>query len=158
MDTIGSELGIDRRQFVLGGVTLAVLAALPAMPALAQAQAKAADELVKKIVGDAKPIEGKLVIDMPEIAENGNTVPFTLSVDSPMTEKDHVKAIHMISTLNPQPNVVTFRFSPTSGAAKAASRMRLIDTQDVIAVAELSDGKFLMSRRAVKVTVGGCGG
>ena len=80
---------------------------------------------------------------MPEIAENGNTVPFTISVDSPMTDKDYVKAVHVISTGNPQPGVATFRFTPQSGKAAAASRMRLAETQDVIALAELSDGKFL---------------
>ena len=113
---------------------------------------------MKKILGDAKPTEGKLTIDMPEIAENGNTVPFSVSVDSPMTEKDYVKAIHVISTGNPQPGVATFRFTPQSGKATVASRMRLARTQDVIAIAELSDGKFLQSKRAVKVTIGGCGG
>jgi sulfur-oxidizing protein SoxY len=149
---------LDRRQLVMGALAVAAVAAMPSMPALAQAGPKAAEELMNQIVGAAKPIEGKLLIDMPEIAENGNTVPFTLSVDSPMTDKDYVKAIHMIATANPQPNVVTFRFTPASGSAKAASRMRLLDTQEVIAVAELSDGKFLTGRRTVKVTVGGCGG
>ena len=95
---------------------------------------------------------------MPEIAENGNTVPFTISVDSPMTETDNVKAIHVLATANPQPGVATFRFSPLSGKATVASRMRLARTQDVIAIAELSDGRFLMSKRNVKVTIGGCGG
>ena len=113
---------------------------------------------MKKVLGDAKPIEGKLPIDMPEIAENGNTVPFTISVDSPMTETDYVKAIHVLATANPQPGVATFRFSPLSGKATVASRMRLARTQDVIAIAELSDGRFLMSKRNVKVTIGGCGG
>jgi sulfur-oxidizing protein SoxY len=113
---------------------------------------------LKKIVGDAKPLEGKLTLDMPEIAENGNTVPFSVSVESPMTDSDHVKAIHILATANPQPGVATFRLTPMSGKAAAASRMRLARTQDIIGVAELSDGKFLMSRRNVKVTIGGCGG
>ena len=112
----------------------------------------------KKILGDAKPTEGKLTLDLPEIAENGNTVPFTISVESPMTEKDHVKAIHVFATANPQPGVATFRFTPLSGKAAVASRMRLARTQDVIGIAELSDGKFLMGKRTVKVTIGGCGG
>ena len=151
---------LNRRQFGVAAAATAALAAVPALPALAQDQpdAKAWEALVKKILGDAKPVEGKLVIDMAEIAENGNTVPFALSVDSPMTETDYVKAMYVISTANPRPEVATFRFTPASGAAKAESRMRLIGTQDVIAIAELSDGKFLMAKRAVKVTVGGCGG
>ena len=160
MTEIDSPATLNRRQFAVAAAATAVLALVPAVPALAQEQpeAKAWETLVKKILGDAKPVEGKLSIDMAEIAENGNTVPFTLSVDSPMTDKDYVKAVYLISTANPRPEVVAFRFTPSSGAAKAESRMRLVGTQDVIAIAELSDGKFLMARRPVKVTVGGCGG
>jgi sulfur-oxidizing protein SoxY len=99
-----------------------------------------------------------MTLELPEIAENGNTVPFTITVDSPMTDKDHVKAIHIIATSNPQPGVATFRLSPISGKAAVASRMRLQRTQDVIGIAELSDGRFLMTKRPVKVTIGGCGG
>ena len=99
-----------------------------------------------------------MLIDLPEIAENGNTVPFTISVDSPMSETERVKVIHLIATANPQPGVAVFRFSPLSGKATVASRMRLARTQDVIGIAELSDGRFLMSKRNVKVTIGGCGG
>jgi sulfur-oxidizing protein SoxY len=125
---------------------------------LAQDQPQAWELAVRKILGDAKPIEGKITVELPEIAENGNTVPFTISVDNPMTDKDHVKAIHIIATANPQPGVATFRLSPLSGKAAVASRMRLQRTQDVITIAELSDGRFLMSKRPVKVTIGGCGG
>jgi sulfur-oxidizing protein SoxY len=122
-------------------------------------EAQSWEEALKKIVGDAQPVSnGRLVFDLPEIAENGNMVPFTVSVDSPMTERDYVKAIHVIATANPQPSVATFRFGPQSGRASVASRMRLARTQDVIGVAELSDGKILMTRRPVKVTIGGCGG
>jgi sulfur-oxidizing protein SoxY len=125
---------------------------------VAQDAASGWEDVVKKIVGETKPIEGRVALDMPEIAENGNTVPFTVSVESPMTDKDYVKAIHVISTGNPQPGVATFRLTPLSGKAAVASRMRLARTQDVVALAELSDGKFLQSRRSVKVTIGGCGG
>lgn len=160
MTQIDSPSALSRRQFAIAAAATAALVLVPALPALAQQQpeAKPWEELVKKILGDAKPVEGKLTIDMAEIAENGNTVPFTLSVDSPMTDKDYVKALYLISTANPRPEVVVFRFTPASGVAKAESRMRLVGTQDVIAIAELSDGKFLMARRPVKVTVGGCGG
>lgn len=152
---------LDRRQFTTALAVAAVAAVLPDLPAFAQQatpEPKAWEVLVRKILGEAKPTEGKVMIEMAEIAENGNTVPFTLAVDSPMTDKDYVKAIHMISTANPQPNVATFHFTPASGAAKAESRMRLLGSQDVIAIAELNDGRFLMGKRPVKVTVGGCGG
>ena len=152
---------LDRREFVLGAtaVTAAATAVLTCMGgAAARAQAQGWEEALKKIVGDAKPAEGKVAIDLPEIAENGNTVPFGISVESPMTDKDYIKAVHVIATGNPQPDVATFRFTPLSGKAAVSSRMRLGKTQDVIAVAEASDGKFYLSKRAVKVTIGGCGG
>jgi sulfur-oxidizing protein SoxY len=161
MTQIDWPSALNRRQFAVAAAATAVLALVPGLPALSQEQpeAKPWEAMVKKILGEAKPVEGKLLtIDMAEIAENGNTVPFTLSVDSPMTDKDYVKALHLISTANPRPEVVVFRFTPACGVAKAESRMRLVGTQDVIAIAELSDGKFLMARRPVKVTVGGCGG
>jgi len=149
---------LDRREFVVGGVAVATVTALAVGEVMAQATAQGWEEAVKKILGDAKATDGKLTMDLPEIAENGNTVPFSISVDSPMTDKEHVKAVHVISTGNPQPGVATFRFTSQSGKAAAASRMRLARTQDVIALAELSDGKFLQVKRSVKVTIGGCGG
>ncbi len=148
---------LNRRQFALGAAAGMAAAGLPAA-LIAQDATQAWEQAVKKVLGDAKPIEGKLVIDLPEIAENGNTVPFTISVDSPMSEADHVKVIHVLATANPQPGVAVFRFSPLSGKATVASRMRLARTQDVIGIAELSDGRFLIAKRNVKVTIGGCGG
>src|SRR5262245_36804426 len=148
----------SRREFAIGAAAAASVAALPLSTALAQDQPQAWELAVRKILGEAKPIEGKITVELPEIAENGNTVPFSISVDSPMTDKDHVKAIHIVATSNPQPGVATFRLSPQSGKAMVASRMRLQRTQDVITIAELSDGRFLMAKRPVKVTIGGCGG
>jgi sulfur-oxidizing protein SoxY len=151
---------LDRRQFAIGAAAGAVAAAVTASAALGQDKAPAAawEQAVRNVLGDAKPIEGKVTVDMPEIAENGNTVPFSVTVDSPMTDKNYIKAIHVIATANPQPGVATFRFTPLSGKATASSRMRLARTQDIIAIAEASDGRFLMSKRNVKVTIGGCGG
>jgi sulfur-oxidizing protein SoxY len=153
-------MNTDRRVFLLGAAGAAALSGWLASAGSAVAQDKVLtwEETIKKIVGDAKPTEGKLNVDMPEIAENGNTVPFTIKVESPMSDADYVKALHVISSGNPQPGVATFRFTPASGSAMVSSRMRLAKTQDVIAVAELSNGSFLMGRRTVKVTIGGCGG
>ena len=148
----------SRRTFTLGVAAAVTAFAVPATTALAQDQVQAWELAVRKIVGEAKPSEGKFTLELPEIAENGNTVPFTVSVESPMTEKDHVKAIHVIATANPQPGVATFRLTPLSGKAAVSSRLRLARTQDVIGIAELSDGRFLMAKRPVKVTIGGCGG
>jgi sulfur-oxidizing protein SoxY len=153
---------LDRRAFVLGAGAAAAIVPFLTGEALAQAApqtSQAWQEALKRITGEAEPItDGRLTFDLPELAENGNTVPFTISVESPMTEKEHVKAVHVISTANPRPNVATFRFTLLSGKASAASRMRLARTQEVIGLAELNDGRFLMTRRSVKVTVGGCGG
>ena len=148
---------LSRRKFAFGTAAAVAVTSLPSA-LLAQDQAQAWEDAVKKLLGDAKPVEGKMAIEMPEIAENGNTVPFAISVESPMTDKDYVKAIHVIATANPQPGVATFRFSPLSGKAAVTSRMRLARTQDIIAIAELQDGRFLSGKRNVKVTIGGCGG
>jgi sulfur-oxidizing protein SoxY len=149
---------LDRRAFVLGASAVAAVMPFLAAPGAAQVAPQSWEEALKRIVGDAQPTSnGNLILDLPEIAENGNMVPLTVSVDSPMTEQEHVKAIHVIATANPQPNVATFRFTLLSGRASASSRMRLAGTQDVIGLAELSDGKFIMARRPVKVTIAGCG-
>jgi len=149
---------ISRRELLVGiGVAGAAAALLANGPALAQAE-DGWEAALKKVIGDAKPIEGRITLEMPEIAENGNTVPFSVAVDSPMVEQDYVKAIHVLSTGNPQPLVATFHFTPESGKAAVSSRMRLAKTQDIVSVAELSDGKFALAKRAVKVTIGGCGG
>jgi sulfur-oxidizing protein SoxY len=149
---------LNRRTFTAGAAATLSGATLSLSEVSAQDQEPAWKEAVKRVLGDAKPVDGKLVIDMPEIAENGNTVPLSINVESTMTSNDYVKAIHIIATANPQPGVVTFRFTPLAGKAAAATRMRLARTQEVIAIAELSDGKFLMGKRTVKVTIGGCGG
>jgi sulfur-oxidizing protein SoxY len=148
----------SRRAFSKGAFTFLALAGVPWARAQAQGQPQPWEQTVKAILGDARAMEARVTIDMPEIAENGNTVPFAVVVDSPMTEADYVKAVHVIATANPQPGVATFRFTPQSGRAAIASRMRLARTQDVLAIAELRDGKFLLGKRTVKVTIGGCGG
>jgi sulfur-oxidizing protein SoxY len=160
MDEAKSDSGIDRRTLLITGSAATALAAWlgTAGTALAQDKLPTWEETFKKITGDAKPVEGKVNVDMPEIAENGNTVPFTIKIDNPMTDANYVKALHVISTGNPNPGVATFKFSPSSGVATVSSRMRLGRTQDVVAVAELSNGSFLMGKRTVKVTIGGCGG
>lgn len=152
-----TPLLLDRRAFAAGAAAMALVAGTAGRLG-AQATEPVWQQTLRSLVGDAKPIEGKVTLELPEIAENGNTVPLTVSVESPMTATDYVKAIHVLATENPQPGVATFRFSPLSGKASAASRMRLARTQEVIALAELSDGKFLIGRRTVKVTIGGCGG
>jgi sulfur-oxidizing protein SoxY len=150
---------VDRRTFLLGaGASLAIATFLADLPALAQEPIRSLDEALKKVLGDAKPAESGITLEVPEIAENGNTVPFALAVESPMTPESYVKTLHIFASGNPQVGVASYIFTPASGKAAVSSRMRLARTQDVVAVAELSDGKFLLGKRGVIVTIGGCGG
>lgn len=136
-------------------------AALTLAPSSVFAQAPqgaAAAEAIKKFTGGAEPTKGKITLDLPEIAENGNTVPLTLTVDSPMTAQSYVKEVLILAEGNPNPNVATLTFSPMSGKADAAVRIRLATTQNVVAVAKMSDGAHFIEKKIVKVTIGGCGG
>jgi len=101
---------------------------------------------------------GPLKLKTPEIAENGNSVPVSFEVDSPMSDDDYVESVMIIATENPSPDVATFHFSPASGVAKASTRMRLAKTQNVLAVAKTSTGQLFKVNNNVKVTIGGCGG
>ncbi len=112
---------------------------------------------VETITGDAPITEDKVLLELPEVAENGNTVPYSVLVESPMTEQDHVRALYIIASANPQPEVATFFFTPQNGKAQIFSRMRLRDSQDVIAVAQMSDGRFFMGRRSIQVAISCCG-
>jgi sulfur-oxidizing protein SoxY len=153
---------LDRRTFLLRAAAAATLLAILARAPSAHAEASAAESAEFKatldaLLGKSVPIEASLRLDLPDSVENGDYVPVALSVDSPMTADNHVKAIHILSTANPRAAVATFRFTLLSGKAAVTSRMRLAKTQDVVAVAELSDGSFLLTRRKVDVKVGGCG-
>jgi sulfur-oxidizing protein SoxY len=153
---------LDRRTFLLGaGAAAALLAVLHRVPG-AQAEPSAAESAefkaaLEALLGNAVPRDSGLTLDLPETVDNGDYVPVALSVDGPMTAESHVKAVHILSTANPRAAVATFRFTPLSGKAAVTSRMRLAKTQDVVAVAELSDGSVLVTRRKVDVKVGGCG-
>jgi sulfur-oxidizing protein SoxY len=116
------------------------------------------DKLIMDFTGGKKPEAGKVKLDAPEIAENGNTVPIGVSVESEMTADNYVEAVMILASGNPRPGVATFHFSPMSGEASASTRMRLAKTQEVIAVAKMSDGSAFMESKEVKVTIGGCGG
>ncbi len=110
------------------------------------------------ISGGKMPEAGKITLTAPEIAENGNTVPISVSVESAMTDGDLVESVTIFAEGNPNPDVVSFYFTAMSGAASATTRMRLAKTQNVIAVAKMADGTTYMDKKQVKVTIGGCGG
>lgn len=145
---------ITRREAFIGA---ALSVNLTGLSVLAQSRNDSAD-LIQKFTGGIKPIEGKIKLDVPEIAENGNTVPVTVSVDSPMTVASHVKEIFVLADANPRGGVATFKFMPDVSVAEANIRVRLAETQNVIAVAKMSDGTYIMAAKQVKVTIGGCGG
>jgi len=101
---------------------------------------------------------GKISIDLPEIAENGTAVPLAIAVDHPMTAEDYISDILVVAGSNPRPRVVTMHFTPMSGRAEAATRIRLAATQAVVVVAKTNTGKIYVDQKEVKITIGGCGG
>lgn len=146
---------LNRRQALAVGAG-AVVVALGG--AINPAVAAEFEELIAKFTGGKEPTSGRIKLDLPEIAENGNTVPMTVSVESPMTEQSHVTDVLIVADGNPRAGVVTFHFSPASGVAEANTRIRLAKTQNIIAVAKMNDGSFFTASKQVKVTIGGCGG
>jgi sulfur-oxidizing protein SoxY len=149
----------SRRQILLAGLSaVAAAGAVGTLSRPAMADLAAVQKAMAALLGDRQPQEGRVKIDAPEIAENGNTVPVTVEVESPMTEQDHVKTVHIFADGNPRPEVASFHFTPASGEAVASTRIRLAKTQNLYAVAEMSDGSLYMVKREVKVTIGGCGG
>ena len=124
----------------------------------ASATPATAAQALAKMAGSGKAMTGKVTLKLPEIAENGRTVPLSVSVDSPMSDKDYVKAIHIVAEGNPNPEVVTFNLTPGVGKATISTRMRLGKTQNVVAAAVMNDGSVYKVSRFIKVTIGGCGG
>jgi sulfur-oxidizing protein SoxY len=137
------------------GAVAAVFLGQSVVPAFA---ANDSADLINKFTGGKKAAEGRVKLDLPEIAENGNTVPMTVTVDSPMSEQSHVTDVLIVADGNPRAGVATFHFSPASGMAEANTRIRLASTQNVTAVAKMNDGSFFTATKEVKVTIGGCGG
>lgn len=143
-----------RRRFLVGAGGIVLLAALPGGQAAATPETMRA--AVKAVIGNASVQKGRIKIELPPLVENGNAVPLGITVDSPMTDANHVKSVHVFTEKNPQPNVVTFHLGPRAGTATIATRMRLADTQIVTAIAEMSDGSFWSDEVEVVVTLAAC--
>jgi len=154
-DEAKMRLNFSRRQVlaITAGALAAVVLARPAWAAKNDAL-----DLINKFTGGKQPTQGKVKLDLPEIAENGNAVPMTVSVESPMTADNYVTDVLVVADGNPRGGVATFHFTPDSGVAEANLRIRLAETQNVIAVAKMSDGSLFTDQKQVKVTIGGCGG
>ncbi|RAI00071.1 thiosulfate oxidation carrier protein SoxY [Acuticoccus sediminis] len=149
---------VSRRNLLSLSAGAAVLSLVGGRLAPAGATPAAAGEAVMAFTGGTEPQTGRITLTAPEIAENGNTVPISVNVDSPMTDADYVQSVTILAEGNPNPEVATLHFTPMSGVAVATTRIRLAETQNVIAVARMSDGSVYMDKKEVKVTIGGCGG
>lgn len=146
---------ITRRGFLLLGLTsTGALAQLP--PNIEAIRKAALEEAIRKVVGNAAVREGKVKLDVPPLIDNGNTVPLSVEVESPMTAADHVKAIHVFTERNPQPYVLSAYLGPRSGRARVSTRARIADTGAVTAIAQLSDGSFWSGSVRVVVTLSAC--
>ena len=148
----------SRRQFLalIPGVLVAGGAAAQLDPNIQALRAAALEAAVRKITG-GKPLRaGKVKLQVPPLVDNGNTVPLSVSVDSPMTSADHVTAIHVLTEKNPQPYVVSAYLGPRAGRASITTRARIADTGKVIAIARLSDGSFWSDTVSVVVTLSAC--
>ena len=141
---------MKRRAFLAGAAVITVL------PFAARATPEALAAAIKEVTGAAPLRDGKVTLDIPPLIENGNAVPLTVTVDSPMTADDHVKAIHVFNEKNPQPHVFDARLSPKNGKAMIATRIKLGDSQKIVAIAETSKGEFFSASADVIVTLAAC--
>lgn len=142
----------SRREFLRAAAGLAVLVSVRP----AEATPETMQQAVRAVVGTSPVTKGRVKLELPPLSENGNTVPMTVSIESAMTAAEHVRAIHVFTEKNPQPEVVSFRLGPRAGRARVSTRIRLADTQSVLAIGELSDGSFWSAEAAVVVTLAAC--
>ena len=144
-----------RRLFLLAG---SAALATGALPTAAQRFQPAQDiaPLLQKLTGGRTPEKSGVEIELPQIAENGNSVPMRVRVASPMTQADHVDAIHIIAERNPRPLVATFHLGPQSGRGEISTRVRLAGTQTVRVLVALSDNRFRIGEVGVLVTSAAC--
>jgi sulfur-oxidizing protein SoxY len=141
---------MKRRDFLAGA------ASALAFPGTALAQADTLDPHVRALADGAPVRKGKVTLVLPQLADNGNSVPIRITVDSPMTATDHVKSIHLYSERNPVPNMANFYLGPRAGKAEIDSRVRLAGSQRVTGVAKLSDGSFWYDSAPIVVTLSAC--
>jgi sulfur-oxidizing protein SoxY len=148
------------RRAVLAGAGAAGAAGALGVPLITVRPAAATPDkmqaAIKAVVGEAPVKKGRVTLDIPPLVENGNTVAMTVTVESPMTAADHVKVVHVFNEKNPQPNVIDAYFGPRAAKASFSSRIRLADTQTLVAIAEMSDGSFWSDQVDVIVTLAAC--
>jgi sulfur-oxidizing protein SoxY len=146
-----------RRQFLGLAGSAAVFSAAPIVTLRsAEATPSTLAAAIRNVVGAAVVRTGKVKLDVPPLVENGNTVPMTVSVSNPMTPDDYVKSIHVFNEKNPQPNIGNFYLGPHAGRAQISTRIRLADSQKIVAIARLSDDSFWSTSVDVVVTLAAC--
>ena len=144
---------LSRRSLLAGAVGILVLPLGSVADAAPEDMAEAMAEALGK---DASIKPGRIKIELPQLAENGNSVPLKIAVESPMSAADHVKTIYIFSERNPVPNVVRFHLGPRSGVARVQTSIRLAGTQRITAVARMSDGSLWSGGADVIVTQAAC--
>ena len=154
---MSSLMAAKTRRVFLQSATLGLLAMTQGARSALSSPADV-EAVIKTIAGDRKPKEGRIKLDLPSIAENGLAVPLNFEVESPMTESDYVKSFHIYAEGNPGVHVADYTFTPLFPKAAVQIRIRLAQTQNVTAVAVMSNGDVYMAKKEVKVTIGGCGG
>ena len=147
-----------RRRFLRLAGSTAAIGAFPMLISVREVEAtpEMMTTAIRALTGGATVQTGKVKLDIPPLVENGNSVPMTVTVTSPMTSTDYVKSIHVFNEKNPQPNLGNFYFGPRAGRAQVATRVRLADSQKIIAIAKLSDGSLWSVAAEVVVTLAAC--
>ena len=152
----------SRREFLILGCGAASLAAASTAaeaqltPNIAALRKAALENAMREVTGGAPVRRGRVRLDLPPLVDNGNSVSVTVNVDSPMTSADHVRAIHIFTEKNPQPNVINAWLGPRAGRARITTRTRIADTGTVVAIAQMSDGTFWSDSVTVVVTLSAC--
>lgn len=142
----------QRRELVHAGLSLGLYLWLGPV----RAEGHELDAAVRRFTGGAPVLSGRVTLDISPIVDNGNTVPMTVAVDSPMSQSNHVTDLAVFNTRNPQREVIRVKFTPHNGRAWLASRIRLAGSQDVLAIARMNDGRFWSHRVGVNVAISAC--
>lgn len=150
---LDNSITLNRRSLLLGATGAVSIAALPLHAIADQADLEQAR---RDLFGDRPIREGRVTVNLPPIAENGYSVPLSVTVDSPMTADDYVKSVAILSPRNPLPNIAQFHFTPRSGKAFVSTRIRMSGTQSIQAIAEMSDGSLWSGSMQTVVTLAAC--
>ena len=151
-----SESLVTRRVALIGAAGVTAFGILPLPIRRAEATPATMKAAIHQVIGESPVHKGKVTLDIPPLVENGNTIAMSVAVDSPMTETNYVKAIHVFNEKNPQPNIISVHLGPRAGKAAFSTRIRLADSQNVVAIAELSDGSLWSDTVEVIVTIAAC--